>query len=120
MGGWRGGSGDHDLAMASRWVGVIRHVHLRLLETALRQGLCQEAQAFRALEPVAQCLQQNAQPQVRYKILVLDGLSGMGRTQFTGFFGRTCAGRAGRVKRSRWARKSLLPSVFPASFFSSG
>ena len=29
-----------------------------------------------------------------------------------------CAGRAGRVKRSRGARKSQSPSVFPAFFFS--
>ena len=89
---WRRGgriaqqNGHNDQAAPRRLSAVIRHVHLRLLETALRQDLCQEAQAFRALEPVAQCLQQNAQPQVRYKTLVLDGLSGMGRTQFTGFF----------------------------------
>ena len=91
---------------------------VRPLETALRQGLCKEAQAFRALEPVAQCLPQHAQAEVRYRTLVLEGLSGTGSTHFTGFFVRACAKRAGRVKRSRWARKSLSPSVFPAPFFS--
>ena len=45
------------------------------------------------------------------------GQSGTAGTQFSGFFGRACAKRAGRVQRSRWERKCLSPSVFPVSFF---
>ena len=65
-----------------RWVRETRSAHLRMVEAALRIELTKKAQPFRTLEPVAQWQTQYAQDKQRYKFLVLDGLSGMGKTQF--------------------------------------
>ena len=77
-GGWREGRGDHDLAMASRWVEVIRHVHVSLLETAPSPGPLQGGPGLQGSGTSRPVFAANAKAQVRYKILVLDGLSGMG------------------------------------------
>ena len=65
-----------------RWVRETRSTHLRQLEAALRRDLSTKAQPFKTLEPVVQWLKQFDKKQERYKFLVLDGLSGMGKTQF--------------------------------------
>ena len=73
---------DAMLANLDRWVRETRTAHLRVLEEALRHDMSRKARPFRTLEPVAQWLQQFTVAKQRYKFLVLDGLSGMGKTQF--------------------------------------